>query len=133
MKKESIMSKELHHLFQAIKEHRLEQVKAAIKNDQSLVNLKDDKGNIALIVAAEYGTTGIIDYLLKHDAHINYQLPPHHYTPLIVGIRAGRKDIVKYLLESGADINKVDDQDRNALWHAQQSQQQEIIDLLQKK
>lgn len=126
------MSKALIHVFQAIKEHHLEQLKAAIKNDQSLVNLKDDKGNTALTIAAEYGTTGIIDYLLKHGAHINYQIPPHHYTPLIIAIRAGRKDIVKYLLESNADINKVDDQGKTALWHAEQKNIQDIINLLQK-
>ena len=124
------MSKELHHIFKAIKEHRLEQIKAAIKNDQSLVNLKDDKGYTALIVAAETGTTGIIDYLLKHGAHINYQVPPHLYTPLIIAVRAGRKDLVKYLLDSGADANSADAQGKTALWHAQEHKQQDIINLL---
>lgn len=126
------MSKALMHVFQAIKEHHLEQLKAAIKNDQSLVNLKDEKGNTALIIAAEYGTTAIIDYLLKHDAHINYQVPPHHYTPLIIAVRSQQKDIVKYLLESGADTNKLDDQGKNALWHAEQQGEQSAINLLKK-
>ncbi len=125
------MSKELHHLFKAIKEHRLEQVKVAIKNDQAIVNAKDDKGHTALIVAAEFGTTGIIDDLLKHGAHINYQLSPHLYTPLIIAIRAGQADIVKYLLDMGADVGSVDAQGKNALWHAQQQKQQKIIAMLQ--
>ena len=125
------MSKELHHVFKAIKEHRLEQVKVAIKNDQSLANTKDDKGHTALSIAAECGTTGIIDYLLKHGAHINHQVPPHSYTPLIIAIRAGKADIVKYLLDSGADFRCNDDQGKDALWHAQQQKQQDIIALLQ--
>ena len=124
------MSKELHHLFNAIKEHRLEQVKVVIKNDQALVNTKDDKGHTALVIAAECGTTGIIECLLKHGAHINYQLPPHNYTPLVIAIRAGKADVVKYLLESGADIQSVDHQGKNALWHAQQQKNQDIIALI---
>jgi ankyrin repeat protein len=126
-----MMSKELHHLFKAIKEHRQEQVKVAIKNDQAMVNAKDDKGHTALIVAAEFGTTGIIDDLLKHGAHINYQLSPHLYTPLIIAIRAGHADIVKYLLDMGADVGSVDAQGKNALWHAQQQKQQKIIAMVQ--
>lgn len=131
LKKGFIMSKELHHLFKAIKEHRLEQAKEAIKKDQALVNTKDDKGCTALIVAAEFGTTGIIDYLLKHGAHINYQMPPHLYTPLIIAVKAGKADHVKYLLDSAADFNCVDSQGKNALWHAQQQKQQDSITLLQ--
>lgn len=130
-KKEYIMSKELHHLFKAIKEHRQEQVKAAVKNDQALVNAKDDKGHTALIIAAEYGTTGIIDDLLKHGAHINYQAPHHLYTPLIIAVRAGQIDIAKYLLDHGAKSESVDAQGNNALWHAQQNNQQGIIRFLQ--
>ncbi len=127
------MSIELHHLFKAIKEHRLDQVKVAIKNDQALVNTKDDKQHTALTIAAECGTTGIIDDLLKHGAHINYQLPPHKYTPLIIAVRAGQLDIVKYLLSHGANIQLTDDQGKTALWHAQQQKQQDIITFLQQK
>jgi ankyrin repeat protein len=125
------MSKELHHLFKAIKEHKLDQVKVAIKKDHALVNTKDDKGHTALIIAAEYGTSGIIDDLLKHGAHINYQVPPHLYTPLIIAVRAGQFDIVKYLLDHGADIDSNDAQGKNALWHAQENKQQDSIKLLE--
>lgn len=125
------MSKELHHLFKAIKEHRIMQVKEAVKRDQDLVNKKDDKEQIALTVAAEYGTSGIIDDLLRHGAHINYQLPPHLYTPLIIAIRAGQKDNVKYLLDHDADVHSVDAQGKDALWHAQQQKSQDIITLVQ--
>ena len=125
------MHKELHHLFKAIKEHKLDQVKVAIKNEQSIVNYKDDKGQTALTEAAEYGTTAIIDHLVKHGAHIDYQLPPHNFTPLIIALNAGQFDNAKYLIDAGASKHALDVEGKNALWHAQKNKNQDIIILLQ--
>lgn len=126
------MSKELHHLFKAIKEHRIEQIKVVLKDHQALVNTKDDKGYTALAIAAECGTTGILDELLKHGAHINHQAPPKLYTPLMLAVRSNRFDLVKYLLRHDANATLTDTEGNTALWHAQHHGYQDIIALLQK-
>ncbi len=126
------MSKELMHLFKAIKDHHLGQVKIAIVHDKSLVNTKDDKGNVSLLVAAEYGNENIIDALVKHGAHINYQLPIKLHTALILAAKAGNFANVDYLLKHGADVNKTDEHGKTALSYAQENKQQKIIDLLEK-
>lgn len=125
------MSKELHHLFKAIKEHRIDQIKVALKNHQALVNAKDDKGYTPLAIAAEAGTTGILDELLKHGAHINHQSPPKLYTPLMFAVRSNRFDLVKYLLHHGADATRTDAEGNTPLWHAQHHDHQDIVTLLQ--
>jgi uncharacterized protein len=127
------MSKILHHLFKAIKDDHLEQVKTAISNSHPLVNTQDDKGVTALLVAAEHGNSAIVDTLIKHNAHINYQLPEKLYTPLMIAAKSGHIDIVKYLLKHGADPHKTDHEGKNALWYAEQSKHphhQDIITLI---
>lgn len=126
------MSKELQHLFKVINEDHIEQLNAALKHDRLLANAKDDKGNSALIVAAEHGNTGIVNSLIKHGAHINYKTPEKLFTPLMAAVQKGNLDTVKYLLENGADKTITDSHGNTALWYAEQNKQQNIIDLLQK-
>ncbi|OQA36320.1 MAG: Ankyrin repeats (3 copies) [Candidatus Dependentiae bacterium ADurb.Bin331] len=125
------MSKELHHLFNAIRTDHLNQVEVAIKDNQSLINTKDDKGNTSLIIAAEHGNTGIVNTLVKHGAHLNYQTPEKKQTALMIAVQFGNIDTAKYLVENGADITLVDSQKKTALDYAQQQQNQLLIKILQ--
>jgi hypothetical protein len=126
------MSQELHHLFNAIRQDKLEQVKVAIKDNKALVNTKDDKNNTPLIVAAEHGNTGIVNALVKHGAHVNYQIPEKKLTPLMVAVQKGNVDTVNYLLENGADKTIVDALGNTALEYAKQQKKQDLIDAIEK-
>lgn len=126
------MSKELLHLFKVIQEDRLEQLKATILHDPSLINAKDYQGKTALIIAAEHGSTASINALIKHGAHINYKVPEKDYTALMVAAKHGHLDSVKYLLENGADVTIKDMHGKTALDYAQQSKKQDVTNLVQK-
>lgn len=127
------MSKELHHLFNAITKKDLKQIHVAIKDNQSLINAKDDKGNTALTIAADHGNVEAVNTLVKHGAHINYQIPGKLFTPLMLAVTKGHNEVVKYLLINGADKNIVDAHGKTALDHAQEGKKQPIIDLFKSK
>jgi ankyrin repeat protein len=127
------MSKETLHLFTAIKEKRLEQVKVALKNDQSLVNTKDSKGMTPLLLAAQGPDADIVDALIKHGAHINYQQPEKGSTALMLAAQNARLHIVKYLIARGADIMMKDNHGKTALDYAQQSKNKDLIELLEQE
>ncbi len=126
------MSRKLHHLFDAIREDKLDQVKVAIRDNQSLINAQDEKGTTPLIVAAEHGNTGIVNALVKNGAHVNYQMPEKKLTALIVAVQKGNVDTVNYLLENDADKTLVDAQGNTALEYAKQQKKQDLIDALEK-
>ena len=69
------------------------------------VNFVDTNGNTALFAAITKSDFPIIDDLLRTGANVNHR---NHEgkTPLYHAIRSGcRKDLVLYLLGSGADAN----------------------------
>lgn len=125
------MSKELYHLFQAIQDDKLDQVKVAIKDHRALINATDDKGKTALYIAAEHGMIDAVNTLVKHGAHINHQVGKTLYTPLIIAVIKGNIEVVKYLIENGADIHVTDAHGKTALMYAQDNNLQKIITLLQ--
>jgi ankyrin repeat protein len=115
------MSKELHHLFKAIKDKHLEQVKDILRHHQSLVNHKDDKGKTAIIVAAQYGNSAIVDNLIKAGAHIEYQFKCGlgdknegysgycELTPLMIALYEKNDEAFQCLLKSGANPNAINE------------------------
>ncbi|MBI2774876.1 ankyrin repeat domain-containing protein [Candidatus Dependentiae bacterium] len=123
------MSKELLHLFSAIKQEHLEQVKVAIKNHPSLVNMKDDKGNTALLIAAQGKTTDILDTLIKHHASINYQHPKSGQTALMLAAQNGRLENVKYLLKHDANAEIKDAHGKTVADYAKDSDNKDLIAL----
>lgn len=65
-------------------------------------NIKDKKGNTALIYAVKHGTPELIKALIKHGANIN--TPDNMgYTPLMEAILSKKQKIVETLLQLGAD------------------------------
>ena len=63
-------------------------------------------------------------------ANVSYATPRSHVTPLLLAVRAGRKDIVQSLLEAGAKVSARDAQARSALFFASQSGDADLVSLL---
>jgi len=82
---------------------------AAFRNNQAAVldmlqrgAQVNQKGWTALHYAAAAGSTAIVRILLEHHAYIDAE-SPSGMTPLMLAAREGQEDVVRQLLEQGAD------------------------------
>lgn len=68
------------------------------------INVRNVRGNTALVVAAYAGSGKIVDILLSAGANVN--LPDSNgWTPLMCAIITGRDEIALALLQKGANVN----------------------------
>lgn len=56
-----------------------------------------------MLYAAQCGDLALVRFHIEHDENPNYQHPEFLTTPLIESVEHGHEDIVRYLLENGAD------------------------------
>jgi len=87
---------------------------AAFRNNQAAVldmlqrgAQVNQKGWAALHYAAAAGSTAIVGILLEHHAYIDAE-SPSGMTPLMLAAREGQEDVVRQLLEQGADATLKD-------------------------
>ncbi|VDM39507.1 unnamed protein product [Toxocara canis] len=103
--------------------------------DPSLVNVRGKGGRTALMQTAsnqaksESSSVDDIRNLLKAGAHIDAQ-DDCEDTALMLAVKSGRRAVVEFLLDSGADPTIVDERDRTPLHHAVAVQSIEIVQLL---
>ncbi len=84
----------------------LDVVKFLIENSADPKVATDQDGFTALHFAMRQGEAfDIIDYLLSQGADLNAVTRLHQTTPLINAIKYGHMDLVRYLLEKGADAS----------------------------
>ncbi|KAM6980731.1 photoreceptor ankyrin repeat protein-like [Aplochiton taeniatus] len=73
------------------------------------INLQDNDGNTALMMAAQAGHISTVMYLLNYFAGAEIEIRDSRgFTALIKAAMQGRDDIVAALIMAGADINAVD-------------------------
>lgn len=98
-------------------------------------NQRDIKGRTAVYVAAEEGAVRAISFLAKHGADIE-AADQSGVTPLMAAARAGNtgtgdsSEVIKYLLDKGADARRKDKVGKFALIHAMDGKSSEAIHLL---
>jgi len=81
------------------------------------VNLTDGSSMTALAYAAQLGQVEDAKILIANDGNINFA---QGTTPLVMAVTGGHREVVRLLLENGAEVNhKVGS--RTALWYAEQS------------
>ena len=68
------------------------------------VNLKENDGSTALMVAALFGYKEIVELLLQNNAIVNAKKTDGS-TALIFAAREGHKEIVEILLQENANVN----------------------------
>ncbi|KAG7168685.1 Ankyrin-2-like 10 [Homarus americanus] len=78
------------------------------------INARDDIGYTALHLSAEHGYIEMMEVLLKHEAHVNFNIPPEieedfptdaFDEPLRLAIKHDHFEAAKVLLEHGANPN----------------------------
>lgn len=93
------------------------------------INDIDEKGDIALHIAARAGKNKVVSFLLDHHARINAK-NLHGQTPLICAAKAGNACTISLLLKKKALPNIADDLGMTPLHHAAQLSTPKIIGLL---
>ncbi len=71
------------------------------------------------------------ELLIANGADVNI-INNHQHTPLCCTAYAGRKDVVKLLLNENTDVNFKDNQGRSPLMLAKEKRHNEIVELLRK-
>ena len=87
-----------HYIYRGIVENDILSVGMALCRKKCKQEL-----NMSLMVSAEFGRYDIAVLLLKYGANVNERYMS--WTPLINAIVEGHTEIVKLLLEHGADVN----------------------------
>jgi ankyrin repeat protein len=93
----------------------------------ALINTFNDYGNSPLILAAFYGRNDIVQELLNHGALINSMSPQRTWTALMSACEQNHLSTVRLLLDNGADLNAINNDNINALQFAINAGHQEII------
>ena len=106
---------------------QLEVIKCLCKLGADL-NHKDCRGNTALIKAASRRYLKVFIYLLDRDTSLNYKADN---IALLWAARYGQLEVVKYLLELGADLNHQDNEGYTALFLAARYGKLEFVKYLQ--
>ena len=96
------------------------------------INEGSYNGNLSpLCFFSQNGETEAVSYLIKKKANLNH-LAQLNYTPLMFAATENRIEVVKLLIDAGADVNIVskDDNESTALSLAREKKHEEIIKLL---
>lgn len=112
----------------------LEIVRAILSHPEILVN-KRDSARSALTYAAENGDLAIVEVLLDHGADTELQEGADHAsgTPLNRAIDEGRTDVVRLLLDRGANPRVLDIYNRTIVHSAGVNGQDEVLRILFEK
>lgn len=122
-----MMTKELHSV---IFSRNVEEINRLIADGVS-PDYKDRRGRTLLSLAAACGYVDMAEALIKQGADINLNNQDDlGYTPLIESSREGKPEMVKYLVEKGADLERGDTRNGTALLHAVISAHSNILEIL---
>jgi len=117
-------------LDKAIKKGDVEQVKALIQANPSLISKKTGLlGDTPLSTAAEDCQKDVAVWLIDNHAEIDAK---DHlgFTPLMEAAEFGCKDVAQVLLVHGADVNAKNKTGETALWLANNGRHTDVADVL---
>ncbi|KAJ6661410.1 hypothetical protein lerEdw1_015039 [Lerista edwardsae] len=92
-------------IFHALKMGNFQLVKEITDEDAAQANVSNDDGASPLMIAAVTGQLSLVQLLVSRNAAIDKQDSVHGWTALMQATYHGNKEVVKYLLNQGADVN----------------------------
>ena len=94
------------------------------------INARDSGGQTALLYACKRSFNETAAFLLKNGAEVNVQSKKKGVTALMLAAVSGNVELVRMLLEHGADANLTDIFGRTAKFLAQKKGNSAVVDLL---
>ncbi|KAL8194191.1 UNVERIFIED_CONTAM: hypothetical protein K2H54_003674 [Gekko kuhli] len=92
-------------IFHALKMGNFQLVKEITDEDPTQVNIVNDDGASPLMIVAVTGQLPLVQLLVSRNAEIDKQDNAHGWTALMQATYHGNKEVVKYLLNQGADVS----------------------------
>ncbi|CAI5780236.1 repeat and SAM domain-containing 6 [Podarcis lilfordi] len=92
-------------IFHALKMGNFQLVKEITDEDPAQANVINDDGASPLMIAAVTGQLPLVQLLVSRNVDIDKQDTMHGWTALMQATYHGNKEVVKYLLNQGADVN----------------------------
>jgi len=111
----------------------LNEVKRLLSINPAIINEKDREHDTAIMkVCKDCRAGNVVDFLLENGANINDKEYRDliDQTPLIIAAFNGCTDIVRMLIDAGADIHHRNDQGENALISAAQEGHIDVVKVL---
>jgi ankyrin repeat protein len=102
-------------------------------NEKENIDKPSKIGYSPLHVAVNDGMSGYAKLLIDNNADVNVQIPDSGFSPLHIAARTEQKELVNYLLKSGAAVDLADCAGRSALDVAKETGNTEIISLFEPK
>lgn len=81
------------------------------------IDAADDEGRRPLHEAAYFGRLDMVQFLVANGALKDAPVHPFGYTALWFAVQRGHHDVVKYLLDKGANVNVIDALSGQTLLH----------------
>ena len=126
------MNSQLLALMVASEEGQLDAAVHLIRKWEAEVNLKNEDGLTALMIASLSGQCAIVKLLLENKADVNQQ-NINGWSALMLACREGHLKIVEMLVEYGTNIDLHNDKGWSALMVACENSQLQIVELLLKE
>ena len=118
MRKEALThEKEVAAMFDAMHNNDAQAVENLLNESsdaRALANAYHPNGIAVLREAASYGNSRIVDLLIQAGAHPNPQ-DSYNVTPLMLAVLGSNVDIVRKLINHGANVNATDNSGQSAL------------------
>jgi uncharacterized protein len=118
-------------LHPALTRNNVHQVKKILES-KSEFNISQAEKNQSLIYAVKHGYTEIVALLINAQGDVNCQVLPHFMTPLMFACSGNHSLICQILIDNGADINLLNDDETSALMIASHKGYVNIVEMLLK-
>lgn len=93
-------------------------------------NQPDRFGRTVLMRLPEDATPELAQLLLLYGANVNYRRPDDQATTLMLAVQYAKPNVIKVLLQAGAELNAYDDEGKTALMRAAAWKNWEVVKLL---
>jgi hypothetical protein len=118
-------------LVQCVAENKIDEVSLFLAAG-FLPDLKDKKGIPLLCISARNGHVSTLEFLLRSGAQVNIVAEDRGSTALIDSAMERHKDVIKTLIEAGADVNFKNKDGQTALIIVVGAGDEEIVEILVK-